>query len=282
MKKIHFTFLFSCVLFFCFAYSNAQSVKKLKDSHIVAQEKRQVALQWGDWRPEKKTVLGVNVNIHYTLVWGWLAPARNRKYRKGNDIRPLSPTGLQNQRMVTTLIQEEETKKIADEVDLIEASTFEEYMHISSLTTEADPLYLLYYKKMLKPLKEQEGIDKNAAGYYLGKMGMSEATAARSNEYGLLNRLVADLQILTEKYKMARTADMPRGKRIIMYHECLLEWRKKMQYVVYLERQTKIRQASRIRLNKIKSLPNFGRFPERQRRDAEIFVDVLMNHQQTF
>ena len=47
------------------------------------------------------------------------APSRNRQYKNGEDIRPLKPTGLQNQRYVQVKFQEEEAKKIKAASDTI-------------------------------------------------------------------------------------------------------------------------------------------------------------------
>lgn len=281
MKNTKQRLLFLMVGFLQTVIINAQTVKSIKDPYIVSQEKRQVISKWGEWRPGPDYFLGINTNVHNHMVWGFLAPSRNRAYKRGQDIRPLSPTGLQNQRLGTTLMQQNATRATRDEVEDIESTTLDEYMHITALTTEADPLYLLYYKSMLKPLKEQEGISLEEKEYYLQKMGMSLATIRKNDKYGLLNKLVIDIVILLDKYKMARTVDMPRGKRIIMYHECLIDWRKKEQYIVYLERQTKMRESAMLKLDKLNSYKK-NNATIRQRKDVDIFIDVLMGHQQTF
>jgi hypothetical protein len=85
------------------SFVKGQTIKRVKDKHIVGQEKRQVFYQWGDWQPEPKYFLGIQTNYAYAMVWGWLAPSRNRDYKGGNDIRPLGLAGLQNQRYATTL-----------------------------------------------------------------------------------------------------------------------------------------------------------------------------------
>ena len=87
------------------------TVKRLNDPSIVAQHKRMLFQSWGDWRPYPKYLLGIQTNFAYATVWGMWAPSRNRDYKNGEDIRPLKPTGLQNQRFAQVKFQEKEKKK---------------------------------------------------------------------------------------------------------------------------------------------------------------------------
>ena len=84
------------------------SVKRLNDPAIVAQHKRMVFESWGDWRPYPKYFLGVQTNFAYATVWGMWAPKINRDYKDGDDIRPLKPTGVQNQRFAEVKYEEQE------------------------------------------------------------------------------------------------------------------------------------------------------------------------------
>lgn len=258
---------------------SAQTIMKLDDPHIVAQEKRQVFQQWGDWQPKGKYFLGIQYNWHYTMVWGWAAPSRNRDYRDGKDIRPLSPTGLQNQRYASTLIQEEQTDKIKEHSDIVHDETFDEYMHISSLSTEADPLYILYYKRSLRDLLNSEAINDSNKWNKLEEIGMNRGTYLRyavNHNYGVIDKLVLDIGTLADKYKIARTVDMPRGKRILMYHECLVEWRQIIRYIGYLNNQSLFIQRAEKKINTVKRK---SKIPgAKQRRDAEILHDILMSN----
>ena len=130
------------------------TVKRLNDPSIVAQHKRMVFQSWGDWRPYPKYLLGIQTNFAYATVWGMWAPSRNRQYKNGEDIRPLKPTGLQNQRYVQVKFQEEEAKKIKAASDTIYKRSVQDFAHWTSATVDADPLWLLYYKRMLRPITE--------------------------------------------------------------------------------------------------------------------------------
>ncbi|MCO7354034.1 hypothetical protein [Riemerella anatipestifer] len=197
------------------------SQKRLYDPTIVAQEKRQVFERWGDWRPYPKYVLGIQTNFNYATVWGWLAPARNRQYKNGADIRPLRVGGIETQRLMEVKLQEDEAKKIKVEVDSLYKRNIQDFAYWTPETVEADPLWLLYYKRMLSPLNNfPEKPSYNQWGF------KDYETYRVLVETGGLERLQKELDIIKEKYKISRTVAMPRGKRFLMYHECLLRWRK--------------------------------------------------------
>lgn len=205
--------------------SGQVSVKRLNDPAIVAQHKRMTFERWGDWRPYPKYFLGIQTNVAYATVWGMWAPSINRDYRKGDDIRPLKPTGLQNQRFAELKFQEEEARKIKAASDTIYKRSVQDFAHWTSATVEADPLWLLYYKRMLKPITEFPDTPQNFTQWHL----KDQQTYETLNTTGTLKRVQEELDLIKEKYEMSRSMDMPRGKRFIMYHETLFRWRKFVQ-----------------------------------------------------
>lgn len=267
-------YLYSIIaLVFGTSDTNAQTIKSVEDPHIVAQEKRQVFQQWGDWKPEGKTIFGINLNYHHFMVWGWGAPARNRRYKRGDDIRPLSLTGLQNQRYVTTLVQEDDAKKIHNDVGSVYDETLNEYYHNSALTLNTDPLYYLYYKDMLRQLEgfntdwnkgHSWGFTRGESFKYWQKKGMLAETASK-------------IEILKEKYKLAKNADMPRGKRIMQCHDVLKEWRRIQNYIKYLDKRAIRTIRNEEKLANLEKHKKMGGITK-ERKDAEIFVDVMMRH----
>lgn len=209
--------------FLCFSFLGiAQRVKKLNDPSIVAQHKRQVFESWGDFRPYPKYLFGVQTNFAYATVWGWLAPARNRDYKDGSDIRPLKPTGLEVQRLVELEVQRKEAEKIKIEVDTLYKRNLQDFAHWTSVTSDADPLWLLYYKRMLKPLKEFPENPQNFMEWQL----KDHKTYQNMKAFGEIDYLKEQLVLLKDKYDNSRSLDMPRGKRFLMYHETLIAWRK--------------------------------------------------------
>lgn len=219
-KLIGFSFLFITMGVFA-----QVSVKRLNDPAIVAQHKRMVFESWGDWRPYPKYFLGIQTNFAYATVWGMWAPNINRDYKDGEDIRPLKPTGVQNQRFAQLKYEEEEAKKIKAASDTIYKRSVQDFAHWTSVTVDADPLWLLYYKRMLKPITEFPDTPQNFMQWRL----KDEEAYQVLNTTGTLKRLQEELDLIKEKYAMSRSMDMPRGKRFMMYHETLLRWRKFVQ-----------------------------------------------------
>ena len=201
------------------------SVKRLNDPSIVAQHKRMTFERWGDWRPYPKYFLGIQTNFAYATVWGMWAPSRNRDYKDGPDIRPLKPTGEQNLRFAQLKFQEEEAKKIKAASDTIYKRSVQDFAHWTSATVDADPLWLLYYKRMLKPITEFPDTPQNFLEWRL----KDQQTYETLSTTGTIKRLQEELDLIKEKYSMSRSMDMPRGKRFLMYHETLIKWRKFVQ-----------------------------------------------------
>lgn len=210
--------------------------RKINDPALLAQEKRQVFEQWGDWKPDPVypkifgVKVGPNINVPHSMAWGMLAPNRNRRYKNGEDIRPLKATGEENIRQGKAQIMKEQAKAIKKSVDSIYQRSLSDMAHWTSLTTSADPLYLLYYKKMLDPLKKFSENPKQS------DWGIKNYTTySKIKQTGQLKTLQEKLDILKDKYKKATTLDMPRGKRFLMYHETLIGWRELQRMIKDLE-----------------------------------------------
>ena len=209
------------LLLFIATSAFGQSIKKLNDPSIVAQHKRMTFESWGDWRPYPKYFLGIQTNFAYATVWGMWAPSINRDYKNGEDIRPLKPNGEQNLRLAQLKLQEEEAKRIKAISDTIYKRSVQDFAHWTSATVDADPLWLLYYKRMLKPITEFPNTPQNFMEWRLKDLQTYETL----NTTGTLKRLQEELDLIKEKYAMSRSMDMPRGKRFLMYHETLIKWR---------------------------------------------------------
>ena len=213
------------LLLFIATSAFGQSIKRLNDPSIVAQHKRMTFESWGDWRPYPKYFLGIQTNFAYATVWGMWAPSINRDYKNGEDIRPLKPNGEQNLRLAQLKLQENEAKKIKATSDTIYKRSVQDFAHWTSATVDADPLWLLYYKRMLKPITEFPNTPQNFIEWRL----KDQQTYETLNTTGTLKRLQEELDLIKEKYAMSRSMDMPRGKRFLMYHETLIKWRNFVQ-----------------------------------------------------
>lgn len=262
MKKIVIiTGLLSCFIL------QAQSVKRLKDKSIVAQEKRQVFLQWGDWRPEPKYFLGIQTNFAYGQVWGMWAPSRNRDYKKGPDIRPLGPTGKQVQRHIQIEMMENRTEKLRDHTNSWKEEENKEFLNYTNLATISDPLYLVYYKPNLNSL---EAFNVNSPFY--SDWGFSKQKPFNeAQQYGMIAHYREMILELKDKYKIAKNVDVSRGKRLLMYHNVFLQWRRMKQRLKDLENTFYLQDISKADLMKWKN----SQIPNYTRSDAEIFQEAL-------
>lgn len=252
------------------------SQNKLNDPSIVAQHKRQVYESWGDFRPYPKYILGIQTNFAYATVWGWLSPSINQRYKDGEDIRPLKPTGLEYQRLAEVELQRKEAEKIKIEVDTIYKRNLQDMAHWTSATVDADPLWLLYYKRMLSPLKNFPENPQNYNDWLIKDENTYQSMLRR----GTIKKLQEQLDLLKDKYKISRTVDMPRGKRFLMYHETLIGWRK---FFNSLKRNS---QQSTIALDYQKIIDGFknnkNKISQQARTDKEIIQNIMIKYKHQF
>ena len=214
MKKI--LLLTACLMAGCSLFGQ----KVINDPYISLQEKRMVFQSWGGWRPSK-TFFGLNP--HYQIVWGSLAKSRNRKYRRGPDIRPLGPVGPQTVRTASLLATQKEIKKLKKETEELQKEAEKEILSTSALTAKADPLWLLYYSKELKPLQD----------YSNPLIGLKAETAMALNGSSAAEWYHDAMLMLQERLQLNLKQDMDRGVRILGYHHILLDYRKAQQQWSY-------------------------------------------------
>lgn len=263
------------LLFFVVISVNAQYITRINDPSINGQEKRQVFMQWGDWKPNAKRFLGVNTSVAYASVWGLYAPKLNKKYRKGRDIRPLGPTGQQNQRFIVLKQEQKEVEEIGESVDSIYQRKLADFAHITHLTGSADPLWLLYYKRMLKPLNNFPDKPKN----YIEWGFKDDKTFQLAKTNGTITELQEMLDLLKSKYKTSREADMPRGKRFLLYHEILMDWRAFSAKVdEFCERMDLSLKYS----NLIKDIKKKKNHLSERRSDSEIVAGIMEKYKHNF
>ncbi|MDN3607236.1 hypothetical protein [Kaistella yonginensis] len=273
MKIFAQRFLF--LQFYCFSVLGmAQTVKKLNDPSIVAQHKRQVFESWGDFRPYPRYILGIQTNFAYATVWGNWAPAKNREYKRGPDIRPLKPTGLEVQRFAELEFQRNEGEKIKVEVDTLYKRNLQDFAHWTSVTSDGDPLWLLYYKRMLKPLKE---FPKNPQNFMEWQL-KDDKTYQNMKSFGEIDYLQEQLDLLKDQYDNSRTLDMPRGKRFLMYHETLIGWRKFVKRIRAGDQKNTLYLNYKNLLTSLKSTDS----PIPSKNDKEIVQSIMTKYKNKF
>lgn len=211
-SKLFFISLFVSVFLSSF------SQKAINDKTLNAQERRQVFIRWGDWQPPAKYILGAQVNVAHSRVWGWLGPSANQEYKKGRDIRPLSPTGTQTLRQIALLQQEEISNKMLEETNELADLARKEIIYHEGALSKLDPLYYLYFKKTLKPIMDYSQYD------ILDQCRTMEVFQYLS-DIGLVNQYATNMNILQERLFGLFSSDIERGQRIIAYHTILEDYR---------------------------------------------------------
>lgn len=195
--------------------------KKLNDPSIVAMQKRRVFESWGDFYPHPKYLLGIQTNLAYATVWGMWAPKRNQEYKEGGDLRPLRLGGLESQRLLSYELERKETQSILPHVESLYKASLENLEYHSAVSSSLDPLWLWYYKKMLSPIESFPLDPIKDKDWNLKKVGSLQSLRLSP----AFPYLIKDLEKLKEQHHLSRTLDMPRGKRVLLYHKSLLELR---------------------------------------------------------
>ncbi len=209
MKTKYITALLLCL--FSITGTMAQNVKRQTDKHIVHQQERMVHKQW-DRKKFTPTSGFLGLNYQYWLTWAW-----HPNYPK-TDRRPLSGTGPQTLRMGMVLAMQQTDEAYKKHTDTIRNVAVTEALNYSGLVTEADPLWLLYYRREFGNLTGDTDTDPLAGlspdvGDYLGNKGLLEWYSEERTE-------------LKERLEAARTTTLDRGSRIMAYHRLLGEHRK--------------------------------------------------------
>jgi hypothetical protein len=202
MKKILFILLLLPRLLF--------AQEEVNDESIRYQEQRMVFLQWNqnDFTPKAGFL---DLNPYYWLVWGLFYP----DYHK-TDLRPLSATGPQTQRLALVATQSSTDNKYKLHSDTVRNTALSNIAETSGLLSDADPLWLLYYAQLFAPLLNY------SAATILGPLGTQ--VSAKLVSEGLYSWYTNQLSMLKERLQGARTTDMDRGSRILAYYRLLKEY----------------------------------------------------------
>lgn len=188
----------------------AQNVKRQTDTHIVHQQERMVHKQW-DRKKFTPTSGFLGLNYQYWLTWAW-----HPNYPK-RDLRPLSATGPQTQRMALVLAMQQTDKSYKLHADTLRNTALTEATNYSGLLSGTDPLWILYYRKEFSELLEAEGDNLLE--------GMPAKEQAYLRNRGLLDWYTQERAELKERLEAARSTTLDRGSRILAYHRMLDEYR---------------------------------------------------------
>jgi hypothetical protein len=201
--------LFSLILLAQFNRCFSQTLAS--DESVRYQQQRMVYLQWDRNKFTPKAGF-LSLNPYYWLTWGLFHP----NYHK-TDLRPLSATGPQTQRLALVSVLNTTDNKYKLQSDTLGNTALSETANQSGLISSADPLWQLYYKKQLNPvLNSSTAAILNGLSPQVGEKLVSE---------GLYSWYANELAMLKERLDAARSTTMDRGSRIMAYHRLLLEYR---------------------------------------------------------
>lgn len=196
------------VLFAVFQQVFAQLA--IEDKAMRYQQERMVFKQWdrGKFEP---TSGWLGINPYYWLTWG-LHP----NY-PDTDRRPLSSWGPQTQRLGLVGAMNSTSNAYKLEADTLRSTSLLEITNYSGAVSAADPLWILYYSKELKPVLEFSETAELSA--------LTPAIRSKVISEGLYDWFKNELTVLKERINGAKNSNMDRGSRILAYHRMLQEYR---------------------------------------------------------
>jgi hypothetical protein len=210
MKSLKTFYTCLSVLLLVIASARVMAQEEVNDEAVRYQSQRMVFQQWDQnkFKPGKGFL---DTNPYYWLVWGLFDP----NYHK-TDLRPLSATGPQTQRLalVSTMSSIDNHYKLQS--DTARTTALSQIASQSGLLSDADPLWLLYYKQQFSPLLNYSAVSILGA--------LSPQVSAKLVSEGMYTWYTGELAKLKERLNGARSADMDRGSRIMAYYRMLREY----------------------------------------------------------
>lgn len=193
------------------SFFRSYAQEEIQDKAIIHQEQRMVFLQWDQNKFDPKKGF-LSLNPYYWLVWGLFDP----NYHK-TDLRPLSATGPQTQRLALVAAQNTTDGKYKLQSDTARNTATSQIASQSGLISDVDPLWLLYYNQQFQPLLNY------SVASLLGPL--PPQVSAKLVSEGLYSWYTGQLAMLKERLQGSRTTDMDRGSRIMAWYRMLKEYR---------------------------------------------------------
>ena len=206
MKHVTIILLGLLLAHACFAQ------EEINDQSLRYQQQRMVYQQW-DQDKFTPTSGFLGLNPYYWLVWGWPYP----NYHK-TDLRPLSPTGPQTQRLSLVAAMNTTDGKYKLQSDTVRNTALSQIASQTGTVSDADPLWLLYYNGEFKPV-----LNKSMASILAGLSPQVSAKLVSEGSYSWYNN---ELDMLKQRIQGAHSGDMDRGSRILAYYRLLKEYRR--------------------------------------------------------
>ena len=205
----HYIFIF---IIFMLSIRCSFAQEEINDKSLRYQEQRMVFQQW-DQNKFTPTSGFLGLNPYYWLTWGWFYP----NYHK-NDLRPLSPTGPQTQRLALVAALNATDGNYKLQSDTVRKTALSQIADQSGTLSGTDPLWLLYYKDQFMPV-----LNKSMASILAG---LKPAVSAKLVSDGTYYWYDNELDRLKQRIEGAHSTDMDRGSRILAYFRLLKDYRR--------------------------------------------------------
>ena len=211
MKK---SIAFSLSFFFLVLSFRASAQYEIQDDAVIHQEERMVYISWDqrNFDPQPDKFLGIPTNPYWWIIWGFPNPNYHR-----NDLRPLSVTGPQTQRLALVGTMTLTDKQYKLHSDTLQSSALMEIANQNGFLSDADPLWILYYNTEFQPVLNNDIITILS--------GLSADVIAELYKENMVDWYVNELGILNERLNALRTTTVDRSSRIIGYYRMLKEYR---------------------------------------------------------
>lgn len=232
----------------------------IEDKAIRYQQERMVFKQWDEdkFYPLPNRFLGIPTNPLWYLTWGLHPDYPN------TDRRPLDSDGQQTQRLSLAAAMEISSNYYKEHSDTVKNIAVDEMTRISGALSSGDPLYFLYYQKELKPLENFR--DK---AFLNTPVDVSQYMTSS----GSFDWYIERMSILNEKFEGAKSVDLERGQRILMYHRIMLEMRKVLESWEYKKKMSEMMLAykEQIDTKRFSSSP----FDGKPKTDSVLIEEIL-------
>ncbi len=254
--------IFLALCFLPFASWAQFSYDIVQDKPNNGQLKRMVFIDWDDWEPSTKTILGIPLNAKGFLFWRIL----NKKYYEGEDRRPYRLNGgpfIKN--YADLYLQETSDKKITDTTEKIRNTHAATYLNMSG--GQADVAYSLFFKKKFNDI--YKAVDEWLTGM---QSESSKAFEACSNSPNF-QRFMEYLEITKDRVEAIHDSFVDKGVRLEAYITIYKELSDKYNVMShYMAAQVQLAKLpSQKELNAVGEVPVFNK-------DKHIVTHILTKY----
>lgn len=244
MKKFIKRFLMLFALLALIVSGTAQTIIRDRANEDI--QDRRYSINWGKtFYPNPKFLkvgkwkVGLPLNPDYWYSWGKLGhwfegnKRKKREYKSGVSKMPGRVKPI-NYGILTEMTKHSE--KLRDYMDSIQKVNFKElvYLKPGEITGGiTEPLWGLYFKNKLK------GIDKLPDDGNFKKLGFNDKEVELLERINVKEDVKMKIENIKSDLKISKNAFMPRGKRILLWHKVLEDYRGFMRELDALKSRAK-------------------------------------------